>query len=116
MHQANPSMINQFRWRFLKISARSCISGNVVSLYTKHGIFGNCDEIFNGRLAPVLVGFLIMAQDLPCHQDMARILGILVLLKWNPFESLVKETFFFRADQNATVVPCSLLWLVTANS
>ena len=78
----------------MKISARSRISGNVVSLYTKFGILGNHDEIFNGRLAPIFVALLIMAQDLPCHHDMAPILGILALLKCYAFESLVMGNLF----------------------
>jgi hypothetical protein len=70
----------------LKISARSGISGNVISLYTKFGILNNRDEIFNGRLAPIFVAELIMAQDLPCHHIMSPLLGILLLLKWNAFD------------------------------
>jgi hypothetical protein len=54
----------------------------------------NHDEMFNGRLAVILVALFIVAQDLPCHHDVAALFGILFLLEWNAFESLVMGNLF----------------------
>lgn len=95
-------------------SIESNISWNAISWHAKFGILGNRDEILNGRLAPIFVAELIVAQDLPRHPDMASLLGIFVLLEKNAFASRVMGTLF-RAERNSIAVPCSVLWLTAGH-